>query len=81
MIWWHDGMGWGGWTVMVVIMGAFWALVIFSLMTAFRRPGDDQPQARTRSPGPEEILRERFARGEIDTDEYHARQTALRARE
>lgn len=78
MMWWDDGMGWGGWAAMVVVMVSFWALVIFGLMAAFGRSGEDQLQARGHSSDPQDVLRERFARGEIDADEYHARQKILR---
>ena len=75
MMWWHDGMTWGGWVAMTVMMVAFWALVIFALIAAFGRTGE---KPRTPQLDPQNILRERFARGEIDADEYHARQEILR---
>ena len=81
MMWWNDGMGWGGWTAMIVVMLAFWALVIFGLMAAFGRTGEDKQQTRTPDLDPQDILRERFARGEIDAEEYHARQATLRTHE
>lgn len=34
MMWWDDGMGWGGWTAMTLVMLAFWALVILGLIAA-----------------------------------------------
>ena len=80
-MWWNDGMGWGGWTAMIVVMLAFWALVIFGLMAAFGRPGEGKQQTRAPGPDPQDILRERFARGEIEADEFHARQKALRTHE
>lgn len=44
MMWWNDGMGWGGWTAMIVVMVAFWALVIFGLMATFGSPGEGKQQ-------------------------------------
>ncbi|QJS13807.1 hypothetical protein HKX69_33485 [Streptomyces argyrophyllae] len=43
------------------------------------RPGGSSDHADTRplDPTPEQILAERFARGEIDEDEYHRRLTVL----
>lgn len=77
MGWYHDGMGWGGWIVMTLAMVAFWALVVFAVLTLFRteRPGESNPDRRD----PMQILDERFARGEIDEDEYRARSSVLRA--
>ena len=77
MGWYHDGMGWGGWIVMTVAMVAFWALVVFAVLALFRtqRSGGSIPDRRDSM----QILDERFARGEIDEDEYHARSSVLRA--
>lgn len=79
MGWYGNGMGWGGWIVMSLVMVAFWGLVIFAVVAIFRgtssnsRPAD-RPAGRT----PMQILEERFARGEIDEEEYHARAEVLR---
>ncbi|GGL58663.1 hypothetical protein GCM10014719_70080 [Planomonospora parontospora subsp. antibiotica] len=78
MMWWSNGGSWGGWIVMALAMVAFWALVIFGIIAVFRGTRDD-PSARTPDDHcPWKILDERFARGEIDADEYRARQDALR---
>lgn len=84
MMGWVDYMGsgymaWGGWMAMTIGMVAFWGLVIFAVVAIFRRdvngtPSNPQPSERN----PQQLLDERFARGEIDADEYHARQEALR---
>jgi len=79
MMWSNNGMGWGGWIVMTMAMLAFWSLVVFALVVIFRgdrdaRSGPQQSHGRD----PMQILDERFARGEIDVDEYHARQQVLR---
>ncbi len=79
MGWYGGGAGWGGWLVMAVGMIAFWGLVVFAVVAIFRGIGRtngpaDQPPRRDAL----QILDERFARGEIDADEYHARQAALR---
>jgi putative membrane protein len=79
MGWYQDGMGWGGWIVMSLVMVAFWALVVFAVVAIFRgtsassRPAD-QPTNRD----PMQILEERFARGEIDAEEFHDRADVLR---
>jgi putative membrane protein len=79
MGWYHDGAwGWGGWLVMSLVMVAFWALLIFGLVALFR--GTARPGQPDREPGrdSQQILEERFARGEIDEDEYRARAEVLR---
>ena len=79
MGWYHDGVGWGGWIVMTLAMVAFWALVVFAVLALFRgtqRSGESTPDRGD----PMQILDERFARGEIDEDEYHARSSVLRAK-
>jgi len=79
MMWWNNGLGWGGWIVMTLTMVAFWSLVVFGVIAIFR---GDRERRSVRPPGerdPEQILDERFARGEIDRDEYEARLDALRA--
>ena len=82
MMWndgWNNGMGWGGWIVMTLIMVAFWSVVVFAVVAIFRGDRDARsgPQ-QSRGRDPMQILDERFARGEIDVDEYRARQQVLR---
>lgn len=77
MGWYHDGAGWGGWLVMSIAMIAFWAMVIVAVVVLFRgstSSGQDSSPHRD----PMSILDQRFARGEIDEDEYHARSAVLR---
>lgn len=81
MGWYGSGAwGWAGWLVMTLVMVAFWGLVIWGLVAIFRGSSRDTDTA-TPSHGrdPMEILDERFARGEIDAEEYRARQDVLRA--
>lgn len=79
-----DMMGWGGgwwmWLWGVIVMGAIAAagigFLIWALRTTSKRPQDPEVQ---RSPGQKakEILAERYARGEIDRDEYQERLQGL----
>ena len=78
-MWWHNAMGWGGWVVMTLTMVAFWSLVVFAVVALFRGNREARQDQGPRGRDPEQILDERFARGEIDVDEYQARQLALRA--
>ncbi|MBM4468111.1 SHOCT domain-containing protein [Rhodococcus hoagii] len=84
MMWWNGGMGygigWGGWVLMILAMVLFWTLVVVGVMALFRTMRDE----RNASPDPknqsgQQILDERFARGEIDAEEYRIRTDQLRA--
>ena len=70
------GWGWFGAMVVVVAMVLFWGGLGTIVYLVVRRTGHGVP----RDPGrtPEQILDERFARGEIDEDELMARRAALR---
>lgn len=72
-----DGMGWGGWILMAAAMIAFWALVVFVVVALFRNTRRSNGSTSDRRSAMN-ILDERFARGEIDEDEYHARSAVLR---
>lgn len=77
---WNSGMGWTGWLFMALTTVAFWGLVIFAVIALFRGTRNDaEPERRVVTRDPGQILDERFARGEIDADEYHTRQDVLRA--
>jgi putative membrane protein len=82
MMWYGgNGWGWGGWILMTVVMVVFWALVITAVVLAIRyltspRGTGATPAARPSSP--EDLLAERYARGEINDDEYQQRLTVLR---
>jgi putative membrane protein len=41
MMWWHGGVGWGGWLVMTLLMIAFWGLVIYTGFVIFGRHQED----------------------------------------
>ena len=75
---WSNGMGWGGWLLMSVTTVAFWALVVFGIVALFRGTRDSGPRSPRRDEdSAQHILDERFARGEIDAEEYHRRQQVL----
>ena len=78
MMWWNNGMGWAGWVVMILAMVAVWALVVFAGIAIFRGMRNGRAGTPTERDAAQ-LLDERFARGEIGIDEYHARQDALRA--
>lgn len=78
-MWSHNGWD-GWWFFMPLVMVAFWAVVIWIAVSLVgTRPGAAPPE-RDRPATPEEILAERFARGEIDDADYRLRLDTLRAR-
>jgi putative membrane protein len=68
---------WGAWGLgMMVMMLVFWGVVIIGVVLGIRwLAGQGQ---RSRSGGALDILRERYARGEINRDEFEAKQRDLR---
>ena len=82
MMFWYDHNidGWG-WFAMSASMILFWALIITGGVLLFRALG--RPEEHTHSPlphagpTPEQVLADRFARGEIDEEEYRRRLNAL----
>lgn len=77
MRWWHDG--WGGWWILMpLVTVGFWALVIWAVATVIRQRPVTGPGGPTGSARAEEVLAERYARGEIDDEEYRHRLDTLR---
>lgn len=77
MDWYGNGMGTGGWVFMVAAMTIFWGLVILAGVMIFRG-GGSRSFSGNRDRGASELLDERFARGEVDSEEYEARRAVLR---
>jgi putative membrane protein len=78
MMWWYgNGMNAWGYTLMTVSMVLFWGLVIYGVTALIRYPANGDRWVAAR-PTAEQVLAERFARGEIDEHEYHQRLDALR---
>ena len=77
--WCGNHMGWGGWTMMIG-----WVLILVVLVVAVwavadgRWSGRGQGTGRTGEDRAESVLRERFARGEIDEEEYRRKLDELR---
>ncbi|NUT36645.1 MAG: SHOCT domain-containing protein [Hamadaea sp.] len=78
MMYWGNGSGWGM-VLMTVSMVAFWGLLIAALVLLVRSVGGaGQSTTSPGGPDPRRILAERYARGEIDEQEYHSRLAGLR---
>ncbi len=73
------GVGWGGWLAMVAMMVVFWGAIAWVIVTLIRHLSSGSPRPLGGAPsGPLQILDERFARGEIDDEEYRRRRAVLR---
>ncbi|MFD4973210.1 SHOCT domain-containing protein [Streptomyces sp. NPDC058424] len=87
MMWYDGGWGWG-WLFMAIFMVLFWALVIAGVVALVRylagshhgHPSGPLSSGESGWGGrrAEDLLAERFARGEIDEDEYKRRLALLR---
>jgi putative membrane protein len=81
---WHYGWGWGwGWGHMIfgsLMMVLFWGGIIVAIVLAVRWIGSGSSHGAT-PPVPRnkalDILQERFARGEIDKEEFEERKRLL----
>jgi putative membrane protein len=88
---WYGAWAWGLGSLLFWVLIA---MAIFAVVRSFGRGGQqpprqsyaggERPYGQPGSPSgyatsPEQILAERFARGEIDEDEFHQRMAALRA--
>ena len=82
--WGNQGWGVGMWIVMAIAMVIFWAIVVFGVVALVRYLGHshDTPSGSASGPtsGPEAILRERLARGEIDEEQFRKTLGTLRER-
>jgi putative membrane protein len=77
-MYWGNGMS--GWGMMLMIVGnlLFWGLVVAGVVLLVRYTGrGGQTRTTNEGPSPQRMLAERFARGEIDEDEYTRRLRVL----
>ncbi|SHF67890.1 putative membrane protein [Modicisalibacter ilicicola DSM 19980] len=82
---WHPAWGWGhmffGGLMMIVFWGGIIALVVLLVRWLSRNDAlgrsDTSDSGSSRRPTPLEILQERYARGEIDKQEYEERRKDL----
>lgn len=82
MIWYGDHMNGWGYGLMGVSMVLFWAALIvggIALVRSLNPPSSSRNEFAHRPP--EELLAERYARGDINDEEFRRRQEALRARD
>lgn len=83
--WWDGGMGWGA-VIGLLFMLVFWGLIIAGVVLIVRSlTGRRDEAAGYRTPPYQErprssaldVLQERYARGEIDREEYLRRKADL----
>jgi putative membrane protein len=77
---WSFGWGWGGGMLfgpLFMIAGPVLLIVLVVVLARSLTDNRETPRVRLRTP--REILDERFAKGEIQRDEYEERRKALEA--
>jgi putative membrane protein len=74
----YDSWDTGMWAWMLVLMVLVVGAIVGVILVVLRLPGrDERPPTSETSVGALDVLDERFARGEIDTDEYAERRRVL----
>jgi putative membrane protein len=76
---WNDSAGWG-WTMMVFGV-LFWASIIVLgvwFVRTWSSPRVNAPSSAPSTASAQQLLDERFARGEIEVEEYERRRDVLR---
>lgn len=77
-MWWHMYNWWGGW--LSIILGlVFWAAVVVAIVFLVRWAATQRPQPGPGGPDALEILRQRYARGEITREQYQQMKADLEA--
>jgi len=71
---WH--FGYGG-AVMTLLMLIFWVAIIALVVWAFRSATRSEQNTTPARPRPLDILETRYARGEIDDEEFERRRKVL----
>ncbi len=66
-----------GWLVMALVMVVFWGAVIWGIVYLVRGRPEPRHRAQSGDKPAIDVLEERFARGEIDNEEFRERRDAL----
>jgi putative membrane protein len=75
--WFGGGFGgWGGW-LMGVGMIVFWGLIIWGIVALVRRTGRSGCCGQESSESALEILKKRYAKGEIGKEEFEEKKKTL----
>jgi putative membrane protein len=81
MYWYDNGMSGRGYAFMVLNSIVLWSLLVGAGVVLYRAVRGSSSQQGTGTPTPppaEQILAERYARGEVDDEEYRRRLDTLR---
>ena len=71
VMWWgHGAWGAGDWVTMILMMMVFWGLIAALIVWAIQGRRTNSNVAPIQRPTADEVLARRFARGEINADEY-----------
>jgi putative membrane protein len=76
----QDGMGAGGWVLMIVFGTALLALIAWAIARIAPSRTDEVREPRRPADEPVEILDRRLARGEIDVETYEQLRSKLSSR-
>jgi len=76
----HEGLGAGGWVLMIVFGTALLALIAWAIARIAPSRNDDVREPRRLADEPVEILDRRLARGEIDVETYEQLRSKLSSR-
>jgi putative membrane protein len=78
MMYWGNGMSGWGMAFMTVGTILFWGLVVAGIVFLLRQNSGRVQTTATTQTDPQRILAGRYARGEIDDEEYSRRSAVLR---
>ncbi|MGH4026919.1 MAG: SHOCT domain-containing protein [Pseudonocardiaceae bacterium] len=76
MFWYGSGMSGWGYALMTLSMVVFWGLLVLAVIALIQylaRGGWSGAAQGSQRPAPEDLLAERFARGEIDEHDFRQR--------
>ncbi|MDD5415414.1 MAG: SHOCT domain-containing protein [Candidatus Daviesbacteria bacterium] len=74
---WGNMMGWGGFGFGWIFMIIFWILIILGVVALVRYLGGTKQSSTDQDKAPLEILKERYAKGEIDKKEFEEKKKDL----
>jgi len=77
MMYWGNGISGWGYFLMALNMVLFWGVLVGGIVLLVRYMGGER-RPRAVGSDPQRLLAERYARGEIDDEEYQRRLGALR---
>ena len=79
MMYWNGDWSWWAWLAMTLMMLSFWTVVGLAVWALVRHvgPTSSAPSGQTTTT-PEDVLRQRYAAGELEEDEFRRRLETLR---